>query len=101
MNSRIAAGCVAFFIVLSGSAFAADPPQKADPNEQYVLGPDSKAQEGVPKGKVTKYSWKESKHFPGTVRDYWVYVPAQYDGKTPACVFVCQDGIQYNAPVVF
>ena len=23
---------------------------------------------------------------------YWVYVPAQYDGKTPACVMVFQDG---------
>ena len=23
------------------------------------------------------------------------------NGKTPACVFVCQDGAQYNAPVVF
>jgi enterochelin esterase family protein len=35
------------------------------------------------------------------VRDYWVYVPQQYDGSRPACVFVCQDGILYNAPTVF
>jgi len=68
---------------------------------QYVPGPDSKPQDGVPKGKVTKYTWKDSKIFPGTIRDYSVYVPAQYDGKTPACVFVGQDGVQYNAPTVF
>ena len=59
------------------------------------------AQEPVPKGEVTKYSFASSKVFPGTVRDYWVYVPKQYDGKTPACVYVNQDGVQYNAPAVF
>jgi enterochelin esterase family protein len=82
-------------------ALAADAPKKVDPNEQYVLTEDSKPHEGVPKGKVEKFQWKESKIFPGTIHDYWVYVPAQYDGKTPACVYVSQDGIQYNAPVVF
>ena len=55
----------------------------------------------VPKGDVTKYTFAKSKVFPGTVRDYWVYVPKQYDGKTPACVYVNQDGVQYNAPAVF
>src|SRR5262249_53443162 len=33
-----------------------------------------------------------------TVRDYWVYVPAQYDPKTPACVMVFQDGGSYMNP---
>jgi gluconolactonase len=55
----------------------------------------------VPKGEVTKHLFDRSKVFPGTVRDYWVYVPQQYDPAKPACVFVCQDGIQYNAPAVF
>ena len=62
--------------------------------DDYKLGPDSMEQTDVPKGKVTKHTWK-SKVFPGTVRDYWVYVPAQYDGKTPACVMVFQDGGGY------
>lgn len=69
--------------------------------DDYVPGPDSKPQEGVPKGVVTKYSWTDSKVFPGTVRDYWVYVPAQYTADKPACVFVCQDGVMYSAPTVF
>lgn len=56
---------------------------------------------GVPKGEVTKYTFDRSKVFPGTVRDYWVYVPKQYDPAKPACVYVNQDGVQYNAPAVF
>lgn len=55
----------------------------------------------IPKGEVTKYSFSDSKIFPGTIRDYWVYVPKQYDPAKPACVYVNQDGIQYNAPAVF
>jgi hypothetical protein len=71
------------------------------PDDQYVPGPDSKEQLGVPKGEVTKYSWNESKIYPGTVRDYWVYVPKQYNAAKPACVYVNQDSIQYEAPKVF
>jgi gluconolactonase len=55
----------------------------------------------VPKGEVTKYTFDQSKIFPGTVREYSVYVPKQYDGSKPACVHVNQDGIQFKAPAVF
>ncbi len=68
---------------------------------EYPLTEDSKPQEGVPKGEVLKFTFAESKIFPGTTREYWVYVPRQFDPGNPACVFVCQDGVQYNAPVVF
>jgi gluconolactonase len=54
-----------------------------------------------PKGEITKYTFDQSKIFPGTVRDYWVYVPTQYDPAKPACVYVNQDGVQYKAPDVF
>jgi sugar lactone lactonase YvrE/enterochelin esterase-like enzyme len=54
-----------------------------------------------PKGEVTKYTFAKSEIFPGTVRDYWIYVPKQYDPARPACLYVNQDGIQYNAPAVF
>src|SRR5262245_37092542 len=69
--------------------------------EDYRPHPDSQPQEGVPKGTVEKFSFSDSKIFPGTVHDYWVYVPAQYEADKPACVHVNQDGIQNNAPVVF
>src|SRR5438874_8452393 len=62
---------------------------------------DAPTQEGPPKGEVLKFSFNQSKIFPGTVRDYWVYVPKQYDPSKPACVYVNQDGIQYKAPEVF
>jgi enterochelin esterase family protein len=59
--------------------------------DDYRPGPDAERQPGVPEGRVTKHTW-QSKIFAGTTRDYWVYVPAQYDGKTPAAVMVFQDG---------
>ncbi|MBX2873588.1 MAG: hypothetical protein KTR30_15850 [Saprospiraceae bacterium] len=34
-------------------------------------------------GTVTQHSW-ESKIYPNTTRDYYVYVPAQYDKALPA-----------------
>src|SRR5205814_168027 len=88
--------------VLATAAVSLGQEQKAkSPDDQYVPGPDSKEQPDVPKGEITKYSWNKSKIYPGTIRDYWVYVPKQYDEKKPACVFVCHDGILYEAPKVF
>ena len=62
--------------------------------DDYQPGPDAQPQEGVPRGEVTKLKW-ESKIFPGTVRDYWLYVPKQYDAAKSACVMVFQDGGSY------
>ena len=50
--------------------------------DDYPLGPDSHRQPGVPHGTVTHYTWA-SKIFPGTVRDYWVYVPPSMSRKNP------------------
>lgn len=62
---------------------------------EYSLTKDSQPQANVPQGKVTKHRWTDCKTFPGTERDYWVYVPAQYDSAKPACVMVFQDGKGY------
>ena len=51
--------------------------------------------EDVLKGEIKKASFTGSVIFPGTVRDVTVFVPAQYDGSKPACVYVRTDG--YNA----
>jgi len=59
--------------------------------DDYKIGPDALPQPGVPQGKVTQHTWK-SQIFAGTTRDWWIYVPAQYDGRTPAAVMVFQDG---------
>ena len=80
-----------FALALSGLLAAATACLAAD---DYKLGPDSMRKDGVPQGTVTKHKW-ESKIFAGTVRDYWVYVPAQYRADKPACVMVFQDGGGY------
>jgi len=60
----------------------------------YPLTADSERQPGVPTGTVTAHRFS-SQVFPGTVRDYWVYVPAQYRKDSPAAVMVFQDGGGY------
>ena len=50
---------------------------------------------------MLKFSFDHSKIFPGTYRDYWIYVPAQYSPDKPACLYVNQDGVQFEAPTVF
>src|SRR5262245_31530567 len=66
----------------------------------FAAAPAARAYD-VPKGELKTYVFDKSKIFPGTTREYTVYVPKQYDGKTPACVYVNQDGVQFNAPTVF
>jgi enterochelin esterase-like enzyme len=75
---------------------------------RYPLRPDSFRHEGVPRGKVSRHEWRESRVYPGTVRRYYVYLPAQYDAKEPAALMVFQDGHTYikedgdfRVPVVF
>jgi enterochelin esterase-like enzyme len=60
----------------------------------FVHGPDSQRRPDVPRGTVSQHSWKSS-IFPGTEREFWVYVPAQYTADSPACVMVFQDGGAY------
>ena len=67
----------------------------------YPVDSASVVHAGVPKGEVIKFTIDQSKIFPGTWRECWVYVPAQYTADKPACVYINQDGIQWNAPIVF
>jgi enterochelin esterase-like enzyme len=69
--------------------------------ENYPDDSASVEHAGVPKGEVLKFTFEQSKIFPGTWREYWVYVPAQYKPDKPASVYVNQDGIQWKAPTVF
>src|SRR5436190_13317273 len=90
-------------IVLASLAVAVPAAAQTD----SPLGPDSERHAGVPAGTVTKHTWT-SRIFPGTQRDYWVYVPAQYRPSEPAAVMVFQDGGRFVAedgrwrlPIVF
>jgi len=88
---------IAFFltslILLSSALLAA--------NDDWQIHPDSVENPDVPKGEILTFTFNDSKVFPGTSRKIWVYVPAQYDGTQPACLYVCQDGIKYEATTVF
>ena len=55
----------------------------------------------VPEGKVVEGTFNQSKIFSGTVHQYWVYVPKQYDPSKPACVYVQQDGYRGFESEVF
>jgi enterochelin esterase-like enzyme len=64
--------------------------------DDYKLGPDSHRHDDIPVGKVTKHRFIKSKIYPSSERDYWIYVPAQYNGSKPACLMVFQDGQWYQ-----
>ena len=89
------------------TAPAPAPPSAPPGTDAYAPGPDSQPQPGVPRGKVEgPLIWK-SHVFPNTVREYWIYVPAQYDASVPAAVMIFQDGHkyvnveqEYRAPIV-
>jgi sugar lactone lactonase YvrE/enterochelin esterase-like enzyme len=70
------------------------------PEVNYPVDSATVEHAGVPKGELIKLSFDSSKIFPGTTRDYWIYIPQQYNQDHPACVYVNQDGIQWNAPTV-
>jgi len=76
--------------------------------DDYTLGPDSRPQARVAKGRVEgPFTWK-STILDGTAREYWIYVPAGYDPARPPALMVFQDGHkyvnvdqEYRVPVVF
>ncbi len=70
---------------------------------EFPLTADSKVQEGVAKGTMVKggYLAGEESVFPGTQREYQLYLPAGFDKTKPTAFMVFQDGVIYQAPVVF
>jgi enterochelin esterase family protein len=71
--------------------------------ETYETPADGRERPGVPKGTVKQMPAWESQIFAGTTRDWWVYVPSQYNAASPAAVMVFQDGagVKDYVPIVF
>jgi gluconolactonase len=74
--------------------------------EDYVLGPDSQPQPGVPKGVLTKYKLDPGKYYSGVPHNYSIYVPARYNAAKPAAFMIFLDvsgatGNGQRVPVVF
>lgn len=87
-----------FFLIASIACTAQD--------SLYKLGPESYNKNGVPKGMVTKHEWQSKLY--NNFREYYIYVPAQYDATKPAALMVFQDGYSYvndsgdfRVPVVY
>ena len=102
MNSALILARIALLAlaVLSASAAPLD--------DLYKHSPDSLPQPGVPQGKVSEWRKLPSEAYPGTLHDYCVYVPAQYDAAKPTALMIFQDGQaflrptgDYRAPTVF
>jgi len=64
----------------------------------YPVSAEALPQEGIPKGRLEGPFEFRSKIIEGTVRRYWVFVPAQYNPKKPANVLVFQDGQRATNP---
>ena len=64
----------------------------SDIRTNLSLTADSKPQAGVPKGQLLGPFEFYSQVFSGTVRQYWLFVPAQYNGSQAASLLVFQDG---------
>lgn len=59
----------------------------------YPPPPEAFRQEGVPVGELIHGAFAESRVYPGTTREYTIYIPAQYDPSgEPAALMVFQDG---------
>lgn len=78
----------AFHYVMNGQRFGGR-------LDMPAFTPDSYAQPGVPQGKLSGKMTFVSKIYDGMQSDYWIYVPSQYDSKTPAALMVFQDGQGY------
>jgi len=94
-------GGVVAMLVAAGTLSAAE-------GQTFKPTKDHEVQAGVPQGKVVQMPAWESKIFPNTTRDWWIYVPAQYKPDGSAAVMVFQDGRNYinatgnfRAPTVF
>jgi len=92
--------CLVVSLFVGGPLSAADTPAAAAPRKpgEYHHGPDSLPQPGVPAGKLEGPFEFHSQIFAGTVRRYWIFVPAQYTPDKPACLLVFQDGQRATDP---
>ncbi len=70
-----------------------------------AFGPLAYLAPDIPTGKLSEKIVHTSKIYDGMKSEYWIYVPAQYDPKTPAALMVFQDGAAYtnrngNVPIL-
>ncbi len=50
---------------------------------------------------ILTFTFADSRLYPGTTRQVQVYVPDHYRADAPACLYVCLDGMRWNAEKIF
>jgi len=99
MSTTLSSGTLRVWACLILGSLLVVPTAFAAPTDDvYLLGPDSQPHDGVPKGKVIGPLTLASEVFTNTTRHYWIYVPAQYNPKSPACLVIFQDGHAFLNP---
>ena len=89
------------FLLAWGVLFGSGIP-RSDAQTQYLMGPDSQPQPGVPQGQTFQFDYSASpRYYPGTKSTITVYIPAQYTPAKPACLCVGLDGPNYQPQTVF
>ena len=68
-------------------------------DRQYHPCPEAHPGPDVPRGAVREFpGWDDTRVYAGTVRDVWVYAPAQLDRSVAPSLMVFQDGRMYLDP---
>lgn len=76
-------------------------------NPTWKPHPDAIRRQGVPTGEIRSMGKLDSKVYPGTSREWWIYVPEQYRESESAAIMVFQDGermkseSRWRIPIVF
>ena len=95
---KLRAAALLLAAVLAPLATAPAAAQEARQPGNYPLTADSLVQPGVAQGRLEGPFEFRAQAFPGTVRRYWVYVPAGYDPADPPNLLVFQDGQRATNP---
>jgi sugar lactone lactonase YvrE/enterochelin esterase-like enzyme len=72
------------------AGISAPPPAAQEAGSNYA--PVEIKPEEIRRGAIKEFKFVQSKFFPGTTRDVTIFIPAQYDGTKPACVYLKTDG---------
>ena len=66
---------------------------------QYNPCPEASPGDDVPRGELVKFpAWSQSRVFPDTLRDVWIYVPQQISPGSGPALMVFNDGLAYADP---
>ncbi len=84
-----------FAVSLASSIAQNNAPPASRKIDNYPVHDDSRQHDGIPAGKIIPGIFEQSEIFPGTTRNYWIYIPEQYKQAKPACLMVFQDGRNY------